>query len=136
MNPNTLIRKATLAISLMIICGGVLHSSEYWGSRRSDKYHLPSCQWAQRISPSNKRVFASVNEAQASGYVGCKVCRPPSADGSATGKPSRSPSSESSLKTATATQMTTGRCLATTKKGTQCKRSARSGSEYCWQHGG
>jgi hypothetical protein len=27
------------------------------------------------------------------------------------------------------------RCQAITKKGTQCKRSARSGG-YCWQHGG
>ena len=27
------------------------------------------------------------------------------------------------------------RCQATTRKGTQCKRSARSGG-YCWQHGG
>jgi hypothetical protein len=29
-----------------------------------------------------------------------------------------------------------GRCQATTRKGTQCKRSAKSGSSYCWQHGG
>ena len=27
-------------------------------------------------------------------------------------------------------------CAATTKKGTQCKRPASPGSEYCWQHGG
>ena len=27
-------------------------------------------------------------------------------------------------------------CLATTKKGTQCKRQAAQGSQYCWQHGG
>jgi Family of unknown function (DUF5763) len=27
------------------------------------------------------------------------------------------------------------RCQAITKKGTQCKRTARSGG-YCWQHGG
>ena len=27
-------------------------------------------------------------------------------------------------------------CAATTRKGTQCKRSASPGSEYCWQHGG
>lgn len=27
------------------------------------------------------------------------------------------------------------RCQAITKKGTQCKRTARSG-DYCWQHGG
>lgn len=26
------------------------------------------------------------------------------------------------------------RCEATTKKGTQCKRNAQSGSVYCWQH--
>jgi len=26
-------------------------------------------------------------------------------------------------------------CQALTKKGTQCKRNARSGG-YCWQHGG
>lgn len=29
-----------------------------------------------------------------------------------------------------------GRCMATTKKGTQCKRNAKNGSHYCWQHGG
>lgn len=29
-----------------------------------------------------------------------------------------------------------GRCMATTKKGTQCSRNARAGSNYCWQHGG
>jgi micrococcal nuclease len=29
-----------------------------------------------------------------------------------------------------------GRCQATTKKGTQCSRSAKTGSRYCWQHGG
>ena len=27
-------------------------------------------------------------------------------------------------------------CAATTKKGTQCKRQASPGSEFCWQHGG
>jgi len=27
-----------------------------------------------------------------------------------------------------------GRCNATTKKGTRCKRNASSGSRYCWQH--
>lgn len=30
---------------------------------------------------------------------------------------------------------TSAQCQAITKKGTQCKRSARSGG-YCWQHGG
>jgi hypothetical protein len=29
-----------------------------------------------------------------------------------------------------------GRCQATTQKGTQCKRNAKAGSNYCRQHGG
>lgn len=33
------------------------------------------------------------------------------------------------------TQTYSVRCQAITKKGTQCKRNARSGG-YCWQHGG
>lgn len=33
-------------------------------------------------------------------------------------------------------QADSGRCQATTKKGTQCKRAAKPGSMYCWQHGG
>jgi hypothetical protein len=27
-----------------------------------------------------------------------------------------------------------GRCQGTTKKGAQCKRNAKAGSKYCWQH--
>lgn len=27
-----------------------------------------------------------------------------------------------------------GRCQATTQKGTQCSRKAQAGSNYCWQH--
>jgi len=36
----------------------------------------------------------------------------------------------------TGSETYSGRCQATTKKGTQCKRSASPGSKYCWQHGG
>lgn len=31
-------------------------------------------------------------------------------------------------------QRTSYQCQATTKKGTQCSRSASPGSNYCWQH--
>ena len=33
-----------------------------------------------------------------------------------------------------ATSISSGRCQARTKKGSQCSRSASSGSRYCWQH--
>lgn len=48
----------------------------YVGSINSDKYHYPFCQWAQKIYPENEIWFSSEEEAQASGYVPCKVCRP------------------------------------------------------------
>lgn len=44
--------------------------------------------------------------------------------------------SYSAPKTSKTQKVYSGRCQATTKKGTQCKRSAKAGSSYCWQHGG
>jgi len=37
------------------------------------------------------------------------------------------------VKTKTTPSISDGRCMATTKKGTQCKRKSSQGS-YCWQH--
>lgn len=39
-------------------------------------------------------------------------------------------------KKARSLDMESGRCQAITKKGTRCKRSAKPGSNFCWQHGG
>ena len=44
-----------------------------------------------------------------------------------------SPASSSATRT---TQPVSVRCQATTKKGTQCSRNAKAGSNFCWQHGG
>jgi len=52
----------------------------YVASKNSNKYHFPSCQWAQRINPSNRVVFKSAREAIQAGYVPCKVCKPPTTD--------------------------------------------------------
>ena len=48
----------------------------YYGSSKSNKYHLPSCPWAQKISSDNRVVFKTKDEAAAKGYVPCKVCKP------------------------------------------------------------
>lgn len=45
-------------------------------------------------------------------------------------------SSSNSFSTTSQKSNYSRRCLATTKKGTQCKRSAESGRSYCWQHWG
>ncbi|KUK43732.1 MAG: Extracellular nuclease [Methanothrix harundinacea] len=52
------------------------------GSTRSDKYHYPSCRWAEKILPENAIWFSSSEEARAAGYVPCGVCKPPLKSGS------------------------------------------------------
>ncbi|MCX6766448.1 MAG: hypothetical protein NT170_01535 [Candidatus Moranbacteria bacterium] len=43
-------------------------------SKSSNKYHLPTCQFAQKIKPENKICFASADEAIQRGYQGAKCC--------------------------------------------------------------
>lgn len=49
---------------------------KYVGSLRSNKYHLPECEWAREILPSNQIWFSSREEAESKGYIPCKVCKP------------------------------------------------------------
>jgi micrococcal nuclease len=53
---------------------------KYVGSKKSSKYHYPTCKWAQKIYPQNLITFKSAKDAQAAGYVPCKVCKPPLTD--------------------------------------------------------
>jgi len=48
----------------------------YVGSIKSDKYHYPSCRYAQAILSGNQIWFASEAEALAAGYGPCGVCKP------------------------------------------------------------
>lgn len=47
------------------------------GSKNSNKYHLPDCQWAKRIKKENQIWFNSVEEAKSKGYSPCGFCKPP-----------------------------------------------------------
>jgi micrococcal nuclease len=49
----------------------------YVGSKRSNKYHYPSCVWAQQIAADNEIWFSSSEEAKSGGYIPCRVCSPP-----------------------------------------------------------
>ncbi|HBC93684.1 MAG TPA: hypothetical protein DCZ10_12530 [Pelotomaculum sp.] len=48
----------------------------YVGSVSSDKYHTPSCRYADKITPENQIWFKSKEEAAAAGYQPCGVCKP------------------------------------------------------------
>lgn len=55
----------------------IASQQQFVGSVKSDKYHYPSCQWAQKIKPENEIWFTSSEDALARGYVSCGVCHPP-----------------------------------------------------------
>lgn len=50
--------------------------TEYWASAKTDKFHLPTCEWAQKISDNNKIVYNSREDAIAHGKEPCSVCNP------------------------------------------------------------
>jgi Metal binding domain of Ada len=45
-------------------------------SKNSDKFHRPSCEWAQKIAPDNLITFQSVEEAFRAGLKPCAQCKP------------------------------------------------------------
>lgn len=72
---------AVLLIAILLAVSLALAADyKYVGSKRSNKYHYPSCKWALKISPGNLITFASASEALSKGYVPCKVCKPPTKD--------------------------------------------------------
>ena len=87
--------------------------SDYYITNTGEKYHRGGCRYL-----SSSAIPVSLADAQSRGYGACKVCI------------------GSSSTTTKKSYATSGRCLATTKKGTQCKRTSKAGSGYCWQHGG
>jgi len=48
----------------------------YIGSIKSDKYHLPSCRYAKAMDAANEIWFQTKEEAVATGYKPCGVCKP------------------------------------------------------------
>ena len=70
-------RKTILLLSILLLFIPAAISAEFWASKKSNKYHYPTCIWAQKIKPTNLIIFASPEEAVKAGYVPCKVCRPP-----------------------------------------------------------
>lgn len=57
--------------------GVTLSENMFVGSTESNKYHYPSCRWAEKIKPEHEIWFSSSQDAQSHGYVACKVCSPP-----------------------------------------------------------
>ena len=84
-------------------------------TRTGSKYHQGTCSYLRK-----SRIPTRLS--QCGGHGPCSRCRPPVFRSST---PRDNPPREAR----------DGRCTATTKKGTRCKRNSRSRGR-CWQHGG
>jgi hypothetical protein len=69
-----------LLVVFLIVCLSMAADYKYVGSSISNKYHYPTCEWAQKINPANLVKFKSAKEALDKGFVPCKVCKPPTKD--------------------------------------------------------
>ncbi len=79
--PHKFSRQILLALFLLVT--GFLvaaQATDFYASKKSNKYHFASCRWAQKINPGNVIIFSSPGEAAKAGYIPCKVCRPPAAN--------------------------------------------------------
>lgn len=92
-------------------------------TKTGTKYHRAGCRYLAKSA-----VPISLKDASGT-YLPCSVCQPPTLRSSAGASVSPAPP------TTRSPPASGGRCIATTKEGTQCKRAAAAGSAYCWQHG-
>jgi hypothetical protein len=70
--------KATMINDVCLLEGSSLNRStgKFVGSEHSTAYHDPDYRWAKEIRPHNQIWFTSSEEAEASGYKACRVCKP------------------------------------------------------------
>ena len=65
-----------LTTAAFLFAASATSKEGYYASSKSTVYHLPTCDWAMKISPANLIVFKTKEEAQKKGYHACNVCKP------------------------------------------------------------
>jgi hypothetical protein len=100
-------------------------------TKSGSKYHIATCSYLSKSS-----IPMELSELS-SKYSACSRCNP-TAKKTETKEDVKTQKNSSSVTESKLTKSTkpavSGRCQATTKKGSQCKRNAAAGSSYCWQH--
>jgi hypothetical protein len=125
------LRRRLLLVSLLVvasIAATLAQTEKVYVTKTGAKYHRASCG-----SLAKSKIEMSLARAAAQ-YGACKNCRPP--------VPTTLPAVEATPISSVAAAapptksapVASGRCQATTKKGTQCSRNAQPSRNYCWQH--
>lgn len=125
---HRVLRRIAAVLVLALAASALLsaQSETVYVTKTGAKYHRVGCS-----SLRSSSIPMTLAKAAAS-YGPCKNCRPPVLEVVAP-----APAAIASPKpTSSGRAIASGRCQATTKKGSQCSRKAKSGSSYCWQHEG
>lgn len=72
--PSAPVHAATLDMNAAPLTMPV--GSAYVAARGRTVFHLPGCEWADKIGVSNRATFATRDAAIAAGYRPCRVCGP------------------------------------------------------------
>jgi hypothetical protein len=96
-------------------------AQQVYVTKSGKKYHAEGCRYLRKSAYP-----MTLGDAMASGYTACSVCAPGG------GTNSNSTLQRTHRKS---TRVTGTQCEGITKKGTRCKRRARPGTTFCWQHG-
>ena len=70
----------SVVLFVFLVTKAVAANYKYVVPAKSNKYHYPSCRWAQKFRSQNMTTFHSAKDALGAGYIPCKVCKPPSKD--------------------------------------------------------
>jgi len=116
-------------LALILLFVAFASAQTVYVTKTGAKYHSAGCSYLKKSSSP-----IELKDAIDKGYTACSRCKP---GGSETIQSKTEVKSDNTEKVTTEkkkTETTRTRCIAITKKGTQCKRWAEVGSNYCWQH--
>ncbi len=112
---------------LLVISISIIASAQtVYITKSGSKYHLSNCSYL-----SKSKISIDLSEAKEKGFTPCSRCKP---DSKVDGEVDIEKETDSQKEIEKKTTTTSRQCEAITKKGTRCKRNAKEGSKYCWQH--
>lgn len=120
--------KNRIIIFIVLFFTFIASSQTVYITKSGKKYHDAGCG-----SLSKSAYSINLSEAMEQGYSPCKRCNPPTSVLSSSNNQIKTFAPKSTTQKKKKTTYSS-QCIALTKKGKQCKRSAESGSNYCWQH--
>jgi len=125
-----MINRIYLLLSFIFILLSITTFAQtYYVTETGKKFHKKSCRFVQ-----GSGIAIELKDAIGKGYAPCGVCKP---GGEALSKDYYNwKASQDSVKGVTGekNKVEKRQCKGITKKRKRCKRNAKEGSDYCWQH--